>query len=149
MEVVVDVVARGLVDGGQLGTGRRVIGSLRAGTHRLRVEAAGRLPYQSTIAVQAYNRTQLEVTLGVDPETLTELGAWPTVALIATTSAFTLGLVAGGIALASNGTYQAALDDYNLDRAAERLRGPPHDAHADPRSTGSRTYCGSRRSRSA
>lgn len=133
LEVVVDVVARVLVDGEQLGTGRRVMGPLGAGTHRLRVEAAGRLPYQSTIAVQAYNRTHLDVTLGVDPETLTELGAWPTVALVATTSAFTLGLVAGGIALASNGTYQTALDDYNLDPS------PTQNAYEDLRTTRTQT----------
>lgn len=115
LEVVVDVAARVLVDGEPLGTGRRVIGSLSSGTHRLRVEAEGRLPYQSTIAVQPDNRTHLEVTLGVDPETLTELGAWPTVALVATTSAFTLGLVAGSIALGANATYETSVNNYNLD----------------------------------
>lgn len=113
LEVVIDVPARVLVDGAQLGFGRRVLGSLSAGTHRLRVETAGRLPYQSTITVQSDNRTHLDVTLGVDPQTLTELGAWPTVALVATTATLTLGLVVGIVGLASNTTYEADLATYS------------------------------------
>ena len=112
LEVLIDVPARVLVDGAQLGFGRRVLGSLAAGTHRLRVEATGRLPYQSTISVQPDNRTHLDVTLGVDPDTLTELGAWPTVALVATTTALTLGLVVGIVGIASNATYESDLAAY-------------------------------------
>lgn len=117
-EIVVDVAAHVLVDGEPLGAGRRVVGSLSAGTHRLRVEASGRLPYESTIAVQPDNRTRVEVTLGVDPETLTELGAWPTVALVATTSVFTLGLVAGAVAGGLNAQYNANLGHYDASTSS-------------------------------
>ena len=119
VEVMVDVAARVIVDGQPLGEGRRVLGSLGAGTHRLRVEAAGRLPYESTIAVLPDNRTRLEVTLGVDPETLTELGAWPTVALVATTAVFTLGLVAGAVGGGINGQYNTALGTYHAGTASQ------------------------------
>jgi hypothetical protein len=113
VEIAIDVVAHARIDGEPFGEGRRVVGSLSAGTHRLRVEAAGRLPYESTIAVQSDSRTRVEVTLGVDPETLTDLGAWPTVALVATTSVFTLGLVAGVVAGGLNSQYNSDLKDYD------------------------------------
>ena len=119
LEVIVDVAARVLVDGQPLGTGRRVMGPIGAGTHRLRVEAAGRLPYQSTISVQADNRTRLEVTLGVDPDTLTELGAWPTVMLVATTTTLTLGVVSGLLALGTRAGYQADRDMYDPTMATQ------------------------------
>jgi hypothetical protein len=112
LEVAVDVAARVLVDGAAIGTGVRVSGALGAGTHRVRVEAEGYLSYESTVAVQAGQRTRLEVSLGVDPATVRDLGAWPTVSLVATTSVFTVGLVAGLAALSANANYRSDVSEY-------------------------------------
>ncbi len=112
LEVAVDVAARVVVDGASFGTGTRVSGALGAGTHRVRVEAEGHLPYASTVAVQPGQRTRLEVSLGVDPATVRDLGAWPTVSLVATTSVFTVGLVAALAALSANANYRSDVGEY-------------------------------------
>jgi NADH:ubiquinone oxidoreductase subunit 3 (subunit A) len=112
LEVAVDVAAQVLVDGTRLGAGTRVGGPLGAGTHRVRVEAEGYLPYESTVAVEAGQRTRLEVSLGVDPATVRDLGAWPTVSLVATTSVLTVGLVAALAGLGANANYESAVSDY-------------------------------------
>jgi hypothetical protein len=117
LEVAVNVGARVIVDGNPLGRGTRVGAPLGAGTHRVRVEAEGYLPYATTVAVQAGQRTRLEATLGVDPATLRDLGAWPTVSLVATTSVFTVGLVAGLVSLGSNAEYRQQLDAYTAGMA--------------------------------
>ena len=52
------------------------------------------------------------MSLGVDPATVRDLGAWPTVSLVATTSVFTVGLVAGLASLSANANYRSDVREY-------------------------------------
>jgi hypothetical protein len=94
-----DPGARVLVDGVEVGRGREVTATVPEGPHFVRVDAPGRLPYETTANVGAGLTSRLEVRLGRRERT--GPGAGATVSWIATGALGAAALAAGGYAVFS------------------------------------------------
>lgn len=109
--VTANVDSRILVDGRAVATARTTTLQLPTGSHPLRLESPGRLPYEGMLDVREGGTTRAAIDLGRDPVSVRHMGAWPWVSLIVT------GLVAAGAIGATVGAFRAH-DAYLAARSA-------------------------------